>query len=221
MLNIVISSEQSLFEELWEYFVDKYFTIDMPYLENISMDTGSLVTIPSIIIGLILGIVIAAGCSIFNKRYIGGFVRHIIYNECFDASSAKTLYDLGYLKSPAIRSVIKSSGSLSRWVRCVEEDHFIEEIAKKREEFEELHKNDAKKPKFKEPPFKRDLNTMHFYIPKERKYAAEIKFDDKGAHLGTFIIIVVLAIILCAFLFFIMPDILKMIDNFISIMKNN
>ena len=141
----------------------------------------------------------------------------VIYEECFDEKSAKTLYDLGYLKSPGVRGAVKSGGTLSRWVRCVEEDKFLTSVNKKREEFEELHKNDEKPPKFKAPEFKRDCNTMHFYIPKEKTYAAEVKFDKQGANLGSAILVSVAALLLCDFACYIVPDLIKMVDNFITI----
>lgn len=224
MLNILyfcLAKEQTLFEDLWEYFVDKYFSIDLPYLENFSIKSGGLVSIRGIIIGIAVGIVIAAACTVYNKRYIGSFVRRVISCRCFDAASAKTLDELGYLKSAGVRGVIKSGGSLSRWVRCAEEDEFFAETEKKRAEFEEAHKDDAQKPKFVEPEFKRDLNTMHFYIPEEKKYAAEIRFEDKGANFGVLIVVIIAALLLCAFICYFLPDLLKMIDNFISITKGN
>ena len=211
--------EKSLLVELWEYFTEKYFTVDLPYLENLSLGSGSLISLGGVIIGIAIGNVIAAICTVYNKRYIGDFVRKLIYEECFDAGSAKTLYELGYLKSAGIRGVIKSGGSLSRWVRCVEEDDFLSELEKSRQAFDEEHKNDIKKPKFKEIEFKRDLNTMHFYLPRDKKYAAEIKFDDKGASWGAVILVIIGAVLFAAFACYMLPDILKLIDNFISVMK--
>ena len=214
-----LAKEPSLIEELWEYFVDKYFSVDLPYLENFTIETGGLISLQGIIIGITVGLIIASAGTIYNKRYIGSFVRRVISCGCFDAKSAKTLYDLGYLKSPGIRGVIKSGGSLSRWVRCAEEDEFLVEVEKKRAEFEEAHKNDEKKPKFIEPEFKRDLNTMHFYIPEEKKYAAEIRFEDKGANVGAFILVVLLSLAICALVCYFLPDLIKMVDNFISVVK--
>ena len=211
--------EKSLLVELWEYFTEKYFTVDLPYLENLSLGSGSLISLGGVIIGIAIGIVIAAICTVYNKRYIGDFVRKLIYEECFDAGSAKTLYELGYLKSAGVRDVIKSGGSLSRWVRCVEEDDFLSELEKSRQAFDEEHKNDIKKPKFKEIEFKRDLNTMHFYLPRDKKYAAEIKFDDKGTSWGAVILVIIGAVLFAAFACYMLPDILKLIDNFISVMK--
>lgn len=221
MQYLALSTDQSLLRELWEYFVDRYFTLDMPYLQNFNVSSTSLNTLRLLIIGITFGIIFASFCTIYNKRYVGDFIRKLLYEECYDASSAKTLYELGYLKSPGIRGMIKSGGSLSRWVRCVEEDEFLAEQEKKRIEFEEAHAGDSKKVRFKELEFKRDVNTMHFYLPEGKKYAADIKFDATGANLGSAILTTIVAIILCVLIFYMLPDVIKLIDNFITVMKGN
>ncbi len=219
MFTLALTSEKGLWEELWEYFVDTYFSPDMPHLENIQVGTGSLVSLRLIIIGLTLGIIVASICTLYTKRYIGDFVRKMLYEECFDERSAMTLYDLGYMKSPGVRGVVKTGGSLSRLVRCVEEDQFLAAAAEERAAFEEAHKNDSKKPKYKPPQFRRDCNTMHFYIPEEKKYTADIRFDNKGANFGSVILICIGALLICMLLCYILPDMIKMVDNFISVMK--
>lgn len=221
MLYLALSTEKSLLQELWEYFVDRYFTLDMPYFQNFTIDTNTLNTLRWLIIGITFGVIFASISTVYNKRYIGDFIRKLLYEECFDAERAKTLYDLGYLKNPGVRGSIKSGGSLSRWVRCVEEDEFLAEQEKKRAEFESIHAGDPQKPKFKEIEFKRDCNTMHFYLPEEKKYAAEIKFDDTGISIRSVILTIIVSILLCAFIFYMLPDVIKLVDNFITVMKGN
>jgi hypothetical protein len=218
LLNLFFANEKGLIEELWEYFVDTYFSADVPYLENYSLGTGALVTLQGIIIGLTLGMAIATIGTVYSKRHLGDFIRKLMYEECFDKESAKTLSELGYLKDPGVRGAVKSRGSLWRWARCVEEDEFFKEIELKKAEFDNAHKGEKNPPKFKAPEFKRDVNTMHFYLPEEKKYAAETKFDAKGANLPTVLIVSLLSLILCAFACYILPDVLKLIDNFIGIM---
>lgn len=220
MLYLFSSNEKSLFAELWEYFEETYFSPEIPYMENFTMGTGSLVTLKTILIGITFGLIFASFMTIYNKRYIGGFIRKLIKEECLDAERAKTLDELGYLKKIGVRRAIGSSGTLTRWVRCVEEDEFNAKQDAERIAFEEEHKNDAKPPKFKEIEFKRDTKTMRFYIPEEKKYAADVKFEAKGANWLSFAAVVVVSILLCAFLSYILPDIIKMVDNFISVTKS-
>ena len=79
MLSLILASEKSLGAELWEYFLDKYFSVEVPYLENFSVQSKALVSFRWIIIGITIGIIIAAICTVYNKRYIGDFVRKVIY----------------------------------------------------------------------------------------------------------------------------------------------
>ena len=213
------SGEMTLAEELWLYFESKYFSSDLPYLDNFSMRNSEVIFCKLIIIGISIGIIVAAICNIYNKRYVGNFVRKLIKEDCMSRESAKTLSELGYGKSLGIKSVIKSGGSLSRWVRCAEEDEFLEALAVKKKEFEELHASDKKPPKFKEPQFKRDLKKMHFYLPEEKKYTAEVRFDPKGVHLLGVLIVIVVSICLCLWLCYMLTDIIKLFDNFINVMN--
>jgi hypothetical protein len=216
---LVFANEKGLLEELWEYFSEKYFSVDMPYMENFTIKSNALFSLQLIVVGITIGVVIASVMSVYNKKYIGSFIRKLIAEDCLGPDKAKTLEELGFLKNIGVRSTIKSGGSLSRWARCREEDEFVLAIKQKKVEFDEKHKVDPKPPKFKEPEFKRDCNTMHFYLPEEKKYAAEVKFDDAGAKWGAVVLVMIVAIVLCAFICYMLPDALKMIDNFITIMK--
>lgn len=221
MLYLTLASEKSVFEELWEYFVDKYFSTELPYLENFTVRSNQVMFYKLIIIGLSIGLVVAALCNLYNKRYVGDFVRKVIKEGCIDGENAKTLAELGYQKSVGVWWVIRSGGSLTRWIRCVEEDKFLADLKEKRKAFDEKHLTDKKKPKFKESQFKRDLKTMHFYLPEEKKYAAEIKFDAKGANIGGVILVAIASIAFCLILCYMLSDIIKLFDNFISAMNNN
>ena len=219
VLSKITAGGKSLFEELWEYFEETYFSPELPALDNLDFGTGTLVSLKTILVGLTIGLILASFITIYNKRFIGSFVRKLLEAECIDKDGAKTLEELGYLKNPAIRQAIKTDKPLSRWVKCVEEDEFYEEMAKKREEYETAHADDPKVPKFKEITFKRDVNTMHFYIPEDKRYAIDIKYDAKGANWVSFILVAVVALVVCAFLSFVLPDLIKMVDNFITVVS--
>lgn len=64
-----------------------------------------------------------------------------------------------------------------------------------------------------------DLATAHFYIPEDKKYSTEIKFEEKGTNVLTLVLAIVAAVAFvgAAVLFF--PDVLRLIDNFINIIK--
>lgn len=219
MIYFLAKNNQSVFTELWEYITRTYLSPEMPYLVNISFGTGTLVTLKTILWGITIGVMVAAFLSVYNKRYIGGFVRAMISDGCIGAENAKTLDELGYLKHVAVRNAIKSGGTLCTWIRCVEEDEFLAEIEAKRAEFDEAHKDDKRPPKFKEIEFKRSCSTMRFYIPEEKVDDIERKFDPKGANLLSIILVCVIAILACALLSFALPELIKMMDNFVTVVS--
>lgn len=221
MIYFLAKGDKNLIVELWEYIESTYFSPEMPYLENISFGTGTLVTLRTIIIGLTIGVIAASFLTVYDKRYIGGFIRRMIDEGCVGTDGAKTLDELGFLKHVAVRSAIRSGGNLSLWVRCVEEDEFLLEQDKKRAQFEEAHKDDKKPPRFKAVEFRRDCSTMHFYIPEEKKELAERKFNPKGANLLSVLLVCVIALLLCAGLCFALPELIKMMDNFVSVVNGN
>ncbi len=214
----LLSEEKSLFQELWTYITDKYFNPDRVYLENIDAGTSKLISLRLIIVGITVGFCIAAIMTVVDKKHLGGLVRKMISEECIGKDKSMTLYELGYGKDPTVRGSVKNGSVLKRWVHCVEEEEYILEMQKKREEYEADASND--KPRFKEIPFKRDPDKHHFYIDEEQRYAAEVKFDAKGANWVSVVLVILISIVICAFLCYIVPDMLTMLDNFISGFRN-
>ena len=215
----LILAEKSLFAELYEYFSNKYFSLEMPRFENFNVQARTIATIRMMILGITIGLIIAAAASVYNKRHLGALIRTMIEKDCMSPDKALTLEELGYHKSLGIRNAVKSGGTLWRWARCQEEDVYMAEMARKREEFDKLHEGESKPPKFKEIDFKRDVKTMHFYLPEEKKYAAEIKFDKKGFRWSGVVIVAIVSLILSVLICYMLPDVLKYIDNFITIMR--
>ena len=217
----ILAEEKSLIGELWQYFTDKYFNPDEVYLENFKGGSNRILSLRMIIIGITIGFCVAAILTLVDKKHIGGLVRKMLNEECISKENAKTLYELGYSKNPGVRGSLKRGSVLKRWVRCVEEDEHNEAIAKKREEFYAAHENDEKTPKFREVEFKRDPDKHHFYIDEEKKYSAAVKFDSKGTNVVSAILVILISIIICAFLCFVVPDMITLFDNFVSGFNNN
>ena len=97
MQNNLSVGGKSLFEELWEYFEETYFSPEIPALDNFDLGTGTLVSLKNILVGLTLGLILASFITIYNKRYIGRFVRKLLSEECISHESAKTL--AGYFRT--------------------------------------------------------------------------------------------------------------------------
>lgn len=212
------SAGPSLFEELWTYLSEKYFTLDMGQYENLgfSGQSGSLINLSWAIVALCLGMVIAAVMAVYEKRGLGEFVRKMLYEECYTPETAKTLSELGYRKNAAVRGALRS-GSLSKVVKCVQKEAYDAEIAKKREEYEQNAQPGA--PKFKSIAYKINYETDTFYIPKEDSYAADVRYDKKGSGLVSVLIAIGIAVVMSAFIIFMLPEVLQLLDNFIGLMN--
>ena len=222
--------EPSLIKELYDYFVEKYFTPQYGDYNHIELGNSSMISLPMILIAFFIGVNIAAIYAIFNKRVLGDFVRVLNYRDANTPETALTLEELGFHKNTAVRSSLKGV-TLRRVVRCVEEEEFLAALEKKRAEFEaaRVSGNDGegesavkkgifgpKKPKFREAEFKVDLATAHFYIPESLRYTADIKFEKKGTDWMAYLAVLVITALLVVGIIWIFPDILQLIDNFIT-----
>ena len=215
MVMRTLSAVGQYFSEAW----NAWFSPDLGDYQYIGISGSGL---RSIIFGILIGFFVACCMTVFDRRVLGDFVRHVLANDCLSKEKAMTLEELGYLRNTIIRSSLKNGVSLRRVIKCVEEEDFRREIALRREAF--LAENaENKGARFKEPKFRVDPSTMHFYIPEELKYVADVKFEKKGANFVTLLLATLLFFALAAVAFFVVPDLLQMLDNMIGIFdsKNN
>lgn len=200
-------------ELLTDFYYDYYG--NSVYYPNLNMDTDSMIFIKNLILGIFIGLCIAAFGTVYNKRILGKFVRKLLREECLSKESAKTLSELGFMKNYAIRNAVRKSVNLRRVVRCKEEEEFLAEQENLRLEFERSAKGD-KKAVFREEKFEMDTANDRFYIPEDMKYMADIKFESKGTSLlGAILFVVIMAIVFVALLAF-LPQIFEMLDSFVG-----
>lgn len=193
-LSAASEQEMPLIKELWLYFYDTYLNSSV-YYEHLNIDTGKMLSIRIIILGLYVGIAIASFAAVFNKRVLGGIVRRLLSNECFSPESAKTLDELGYGNNFIIYLAVAKSTSLRRVVKCREELEFDKRSALEREEHEKSGAKNKRLSKRKETEYKTDAYSDSFFIPEEIKYTAEIKFNGKGSTwLGAVILTLVMTV---------------------------
>ncbi|MBE6548545.1 MAG: hypothetical protein E7667_06710 [Ruminococcaceae bacterium] len=186
------------------------------FWDKLNFDGDSVMSIIRVIIGIAIGVVLASAISVYDKRYLGSFVRKLISSECTSAENAKTLYELGFDDKLGVRFALWRGYTYSRWVICVEEEEYNKRMEEKRLEFEKAHEGEKRPPKFKAKPFKQDIDTMRYYVPEERCDAAQTKFSAKGSNgLGIFIVLLVTAIILCVAIFA-LPKIFGLANNIIN-----
>jgi len=212
------SAQPTLIEELWTYLSEKYLTIDISQYQNLGIRVGDdgLINLSWAIVAFCLGMVVAAILAVYEKKGLGEFVRKLIYEDCYTPESAKTLYELGFRKNAAVRGALRS-GSLSKIVKCAQKVAYDEQIAQKKAEYEQNATKDS--PAFVSVPYKINYETDTFYIPKEDSYAADVRYDKKGSGWIAVLIVAVLSLVVAAFIIFILPEMLQMLDNFIGMMK--
>lgn len=212
------SAQPTLIEELWTYLSEKYLTIDISQYQNLDIRVGDdgLINLSWAIVAFCLGMVVAAILAVYEKKGLGEFVRKLIYEDCYTPESAKTLYELGFRKNAAVRGALRS-GSLSKIVKCAQKVAYDEQIAQKKAEYEQNATKDS--PAFVSVPYKINYETDTFYIPKEDSYAADVRYDKKGSGWIAVLIVAVLSLVVAAFIIFILPEMLQMLDNFIGMMK--
>lgn len=193
-------------------YYDIYFNFAIEY-ENLNMTVSDFKMICAIIMGLCAGIIAATFISLFNKKYLGDFVRTVIGNDALSAENAKTLYELGYVDKLMLRYAVAKSVSLRRVVKCREEEAFYEDQKQRREEYEKNRADGIKLKKFKEIEYKVDPDNDHFFIPEELKYTAEVKFDKKGATLRAAIAISVITVIAFFIMMLALPQLLEFLNG--------
>ncbi len=207
------ASEPSFFEQLWQEFLDAYVTNDA-YYEYLGLEGSDLTQIKILLLGLFLGLAVAAFCIVYDKRVLGNMVRTILGLGCLSPEKAQTLGELGYARNSIVRYSVRKSVALRRVVRCVEEEKFMEEQKKLREEHEQKRKADKSIGHFQEVSYAFDLEHDHFYIPEELKYTADIKFEKKGnTWLGAIVFTVIVLVLYVALLIY-LPEILDVLNAF-------
>ena len=212
------SGEPSLLEELWAYLEGKYFSVQTGSYENINLGTGSLVTLQRIVLGIFIGVIIAAGMACYDKKRLGAFVRTVVKEQALWPEKAMTVYDLGFARDSGVKASLRSPNKLGKIVRCVERDAYDAEVEKAREAYVQEHGNDKD---FFMPPYRVNFDTDHFYIPDEEHYRAEIRFEDKGSGWRAFILVVLVSVVSAALVCFLLPDMIQLVDNLIGILSEN
>ena len=209
-----LASEPSVFEELFVYFKEKYFTGNIGTYENFSFGTGSLISLRVIVFGLVIGIVIATVLTIIERRYLGNLVRKLISQDCLSNEKAKTLSELGCPGNYLYRSALRGGHVFGRLILQHEEPKPPTE--EKAEEAETEEKEEPPKPP---RPAKLDFTTARFYIPEEKRYEAEARFERKGSNWLVGALTVIGSLFLIAGLLFIVPELLRFLDNFLTVIK--
>ena len=201
--------QSSVVCELLTYLEETYFSVSFETYSNFSVSSTAGTTIRNIILGIAIGIIIAAAMVVHTKTGVGGFVRTLIKKSCLSPDTAMTLSELGYFSNLSVRRELKKGVSLGKLVRCVETDPPLQ-----KESF-----IDETQGATEAPATVIDTSTMHFYIPEELRYRAEIRYDKKDASWLFFTVLTVLTVLFAALICVFLPDLFRLADNFITLLS--
>lgn len=218
---MLAEDEPTLGEELWEWFrnwFDQNFSVGQGNYQHIELGTGTIFTLRTLVLGLFLGMIIAACITCYDINRLGAFVRKLCKSECFSPETAQTLSELGFLKNAGVRYNLRRGTVLKNVVHCVEKEQYEAQEAAAKAAWKE---KTGSEEGFSMPPFKPDLNTAHFYIPDEEHYAAEVRFEKQGSGWRALLLVIILAILGAALVCYLLPDMIQLLDNMIEVLSPN
>lgn len=180
--------------------------------ENFNIDvngTSMYVIVWGLYIGIMLGVLFALITRVYSARLISALVKA----GASDPGHAVRIDDLPVRGKALIRYLLKPGSVLLRTVECAN-----------REEFPEVKHSALKKfwhEKFlsSEVPEKIPFDLAKFYIPEERRIAAELRFTVEEHPVRNFILAAVGLFAVACFAVFAIPELLTMFDNFVTQVK--
>ena len=159
-----------------------------------------------LVLGMYFGVVIASLCMLYNKRFIGDFIRKLDTASCLSEQGAKTLDELWYGKNVLIKRALEKGNLLRNIVKRVEPKD------------DENANNSARSGGYRKNRI--DFETARFYIPAEKRDVVIGRFDAKGSTWLSVILTAVIGLIAVIIIFKIAPSIVGLIDTSLSSFSN-
>lgn len=114
--------EASVVHELLMYLWQTYFTVSFGAYENFQLSPNAGEFARSVIFALAIALVVASALAVYTKKWVGAFVRTLIRDEIHSPKQAKTLFELGFFRSFAVRRELKYGVQLRKLIRCRERE---------------------------------------------------------------------------------------------------
>ena len=192
----------NFFGDIWDYLRETYFEVDFGSYRNFSLD-GFGATLSQIVFAVMIGCILASAVAVYERRYLGGFVRALIARGAQDEQNALTMADLGYTKGFMLKNTLSRRDSgLRRVLRFVGEER--EDVIP-----EELGGSAKDKLVMRDEI---DPQKTRFYVPAELLP----RYDAKGSGIGSFLLIVVVCLVGGAVVLRLLPVFFRLIDNTIT-----
>ena len=180
---------------------DKIYAYD-----NFNIDVNSD-SFPILVWSVAAGVLVAIVVALVIRTFTGGLVYRLKYVQAVDEGSAKTLDDLditGFMRFVA-PIFLKDTSSILRYEQIAHRD----EIELTRRGFGKFWQKHIVGRSF-------SLKDAKFYLPEESRITAETRFSREEHPVRSFVISTALLIAGAVFVSFALPELLQMLDNFIS-----
>ena len=153
------------------------------------------------------GVLVAIAAAIVIRYFTGGLVARLKNARAVDAAGAKTLdeLDLGSFSTLVAPLFLKDSSSILKYVQIANRD----EAAVPENGFGKFWQTKVLGRSF-------SLKKARFYLPEEHRITAETRFSAEEHPIRSFVIAAVILSAGAVFVSFALPELLQMLDNFIS-----
>lgn len=205
------------------------------------------ITLRLIVWSLFAGFVVASLLAIYNKRVVGSIVRRML-SSAVSEENAKTIGELGYdyKKDIFVKSALRSDSALRKYIYIAggnvsvdgeakqnnigdnkiadsvnaSENASASNVPDEQDEKQNSEQNISRKIKRRGHSEKIDFETAKFYIPEEMKIRAEMRYNQKGTDLVALIICILVFAIVAAAAIWVVPKLLSMLDDFITMITS-
>lgn len=198
---------ESLFDLIKEA-IRQALTPEYGEYEHLGLTELSLEKIRIAVIAFFIAVIAATYFAVFNRSVYGRLITRLNAEGCFSPEAAKTLKELGLERNPSVRSSLRRGSTYRGLVRCVEKDAFDVEAERERRQLAE----DGVAVKRKNYVF--NFETDRFYVPEDKAFEAETRFQKKIPGWPIVLIVTVAGLAALAGAIFLLPDIIQFIDNF-------
>lgn len=172
-----------------------------------------IVTLNGLIWGLWGGLVAGLIITYYSRTYLGETVRRLISKEALSPEGALTLSELGLKESRFRKNALKRGRTLRKLVFVANPD----ECETKPEKPEKTKKSRLSKLFPEKEKYTYDFSKMKLYVPEEKKYRAEVRYEEKGRLSPLWLIVLVAVLTGVAIgMTFAVPGLLQRLDDFLT-----
>ena len=184
--------QTSMIKELLTFLDTQVFHINPTTYDHFSLTERTGDNIKNIVLGLVIGMILASAAAYYTRAVQGKFVRELLKRECLSPETAITLRECGFFCNPTIRRELKNGGALSRVAMLAEPQENAD------------------------API--DFLSARYYIPEETKYRAEFRFQNRGFSPFHVILVAVIGIAAGVAVFRILPSLLGLADGLLTLL---